>query len=186
MGSASQSRVYIAGPDVFLADAAALARRKKELCARHGLVGLHPLDNEMEALACPVDTARAIYAGNRAMMLAADAIVANLTPFRGPSADPGTVFEVGHMAGLGRPCFGYTLDSATYAARVTADGAAVEDFGLHDNLMIDCALLAFVVPAVPFGSDAEGHLWCFERCLEAVAVHLARRDEGWSPTVATG
>jgi nucleoside 2-deoxyribosyltransferase len=32
------------------------------------------------------------------MMDAADAIIANLTPFRGPGADPGTVYELGYMA----------------------------------------------------------------------------------------
>ena len=29
----------------------------------------------------------------------ADAIIANLTPFRGPGADAGTVYELGYMAG---------------------------------------------------------------------------------------
>ena len=31
-------------------------------------------------------------------MKEADAIIANLTPFRGPSADTGTVYELGYMA----------------------------------------------------------------------------------------
>ena len=36
------------------------------------------------------------------MMDAADAIIANLTPFRGPGADAGTVYELGYMAGRGK------------------------------------------------------------------------------------
>src|SRR5258708_1028231 len=35
---------YLAGPEVFLPDAAEIGRRKKELCRRHGFEGLYPLD----------------------------------------------------------------------------------------------------------------------------------------------
>ena len=45
---------------------------------------------------------------------------ANLTPFRGPGADPGTVYELGYMAGRGKPCFGYTNDASLYVDRVAA------------------------------------------------------------------
>ena len=39
----------------------------------------------------------------------ADVIIANLTPFRGPSADAGTVYELGYMLGKGdRLCLGYS------------------------------------------------------------------------------
>ena len=41
-------------------------------------------------------------------MRSCDAAVANLTPFRGVSADAGTAFEVGFMRALGRPVLGYT------------------------------------------------------------------------------
>jgi nucleoside 2-deoxyribosyltransferase len=37
-------KIYLAGPDVFLPDAVDIGRRKVELCARHGLIGLYPLD----------------------------------------------------------------------------------------------------------------------------------------------
>ena len=40
--------VYLAGPDVFLPDAVDIGRRKVELCARHGLTGLYPLDNAID------------------------------------------------------------------------------------------------------------------------------------------
>ena len=84
-------------------------------------------------------------------MDAADAIIANLTPFRGPSADAGTVYELGYMAGRGKLCFAYSNDPAVYAERVARsfavtkasgghliddDGLTVEDFGLPDNLMM--------------------------------------------------
>ena len=85
--------IYLAGPDVFLPDALDIGRRKTEVCARHGLTGLYPLDNAVDVSAG--DASLRIFRGNEAMMIEADAIIANLTPFRGPSADAGTVYELG-------------------------------------------------------------------------------------------
>jgi len=48
---------------------------------------------------------------NEAMMIQADAVIANLTPFRGPGADAGTVYELGFMAGGGKLCLAYCNDS---------------------------------------------------------------------------
>ncbi len=93
-------KIYLAGPDVFLPDAIEIGRRKVEICARHGLTGLYPLDNVVDLSAS--DASLAIFKANEAMMDAADAIIANLTPFRGPSADAGTVYELGYAAGRGK------------------------------------------------------------------------------------
>ena len=75
----------------------------------------------------------------------------NLSPFRGPSAGAGTVFELGKMAAQGKPVFGYSNDPAAYEARAVRsqgqkteedgvlrdrDGHMIERFGLADNLMI--------------------------------------------------
>ena len=109
-------KIYLAGPDVFLPDAVEIGRRKAAICARHGLIGLYPLDNAVDLAAA--DASLAIFKGNEAMMDAADAIIANLTPFRGPSADAGTVYELGYMAGRGKLCFAYSNDPAVYAERV--------------------------------------------------------------------
>src|SRR3977135_3661732 len=109
-------KIYLAGPDVFLPDAVEIGRRKADLCARHRLTGLYPLDNAVNLAAS--DASLAIFRGNEAMMDAADAIIANLTPFRGPGADAGTVYELGYMAGRGKLLFAYSNDPATYAERV--------------------------------------------------------------------
>lgn len=147
-------RVYLAGPEVFLPDSLAIGARKVALCAEHGLVGLYPLDNALalENLQ-PAAQARAIALANEDLMRFADALIANMTPFRGPSMDCGTAYEVGFMRALGRPVFGYTTAAADYNARVTAfrrstagwiDGdhadTNVEDYGLTENLMIDVAM----------------------------------------------
>ena len=44
-------KIYLAGPDVFLPDAVEIGRRKVELCTRHGLTGLYPLDNAIDPAA---------------------------------------------------------------------------------------------------------------------------------------
>ena len=147
-------KIYLAGPDVFLPDALEIGRRKAAICARHGVSGLYPLDNAVDLAAG--DASLTIFKGNEAMMDAADAIIANLTPFRGPSADAGTVYELGYMAGRGKLCLAYSNDPSPYAGArrraiidvkaspdgrlIDPDGLTVEDFGLPDNLMMIHAL----------------------------------------------
>jgi nucleoside 2-deoxyribosyltransferase len=178
-------KIYLAGPDVFLPDAIELGRRKVQLCARHGLVGLYPLDNAIAAN----DASLQIFGGNEAMMNEASAIIANLTPFRGPGADAGTVYELGYMAGRGKLCLGYTNDPAPYADRVRAftevtsrdgrlidaQGLTVEDFGLADNLMMIHALdlhgSALVTPRQR-PADIWHDLTAFETCVRMAAERL--------------
>ena len=38
----SRTRVYLAGPEVFLANARAIGARKQAICARYGLCGIFP------------------------------------------------------------------------------------------------------------------------------------------------
>src|SRR6266436_9010585 len=122
-------KIYLAGPDVFLPDAVEIGRRKAAICAQYGLRGLYPLDNAIDLSAG--DASLDIFKGNQAMMDAADAIIANLTPFRGPSADAGTVYELGYMAGRGKFCLAYSNDPAIYAERVARFGAVVKSADGH-------------------------------------------------------
>jgi nucleoside 2-deoxyribosyltransferase len=39
-------RIYLAGPEVFLANARDIGARKRAICARHSLVGVYPTDEE--------------------------------------------------------------------------------------------------------------------------------------------
>jgi nucleoside 2-deoxyribosyltransferase len=181
-------KVYLAGPDVFLPDSVDIGRRKVELCARHGLTGLYPLDNTIDIAAN--DASLQIFRGNETMMIAADAIIANLTPFRGPGADAGTVYELGYMAGRGKFCLGYSNDPSLYADRVRkftevnsrdgrlidALGLTVEDFGLADNLMMIHALDlhggALVAPRQT-PADIWHDLTAFETCVRMAAERFA-------------
>ena len=98
------TKAYLAGPDVFLPGAGGHARRKIGICARHGLEGLAPLNEDVASLQGmgPEDAWATIYRKDIAMMEACDVIIANLTPFRGASADSGTLIEVGSSGAAGR------------------------------------------------------------------------------------
>jgi nucleoside 2-deoxyribosyltransferase len=129
-------RAYLAGPEVFLPDAVALGEAKKAFCAEHGLEGVYPLD--------PVDGRAPDYDGVAlfehcvAHLDRCDLVIANLTPFRGPSMDVGTAVEIGYALGAGRPVYGYTNVTADYRDRVDPEpGWLVEDFGFVDNLMCE-------------------------------------------------
>jgi nucleoside 2-deoxyribosyltransferase len=176
--------IYLAGPDVFLPDAVEIGRRKAAICARHGLTGLYPLDNVVDLV--QADASLKIFRGNEAMMNAADAIIANLTPFRGPSADAGTVYELGYMAGRDKLCLGYSSDPLPYTHRVAgvtaqngmlvdSDGLIVEDFRLADNLMLIHALelhgCPLVTPREPI-ADPWHDLTSFEACVRLAAERL--------------
>ena len=157
-------RVYLAGPEVFLPNAKAVGLAKRQLCWAQGLEGVFPLDNDAEAAPRqghrPEDVAYRIGAANEAVMRACDGLIANLTPFRGASADVGTAYEMGFMRGLGKPVLAYSNTERPYPERIAAqfpdaemkrtadgrpadpDGMTVEDFGLEDNLMLIGAVRA--------------------------------------------
>ena len=143
---AQPKRIYLAGPEVFFpaAEHQGIVAEKKRLLREYGFEGVDPLDTELafsDGEAKP-DRGHRIYQANRELMDGCDAMIANLTPFRGISADPGTVYEVGYIIGQCKPAFGFTLDSRHYRERAGATGLdelghTIEDFGMRDNLMIE-------------------------------------------------
>jgi nucleoside 2-deoxyribosyltransferase len=84
----------LAGPEVFLHDSIAIGQSKKWLCTEYGFEGLYPFDNEVTPDGSDTRIDLLIYRATVAMMRDADFGILNLTPFRGPSADVGTVFEL--------------------------------------------------------------------------------------------
>lgn len=181
--------IYLAGPEVFLPDALAIGERKQAICERYGFVGRFPMDNVADP-ARAQGGSTAIFAKNMRMIATSSLTLANLTPFRGISADVGTVFELGAAYAAGKPVFGYSNVRGTLIERLTAlpefrplsrgddgrlyatDGFAVEDFGLADNLMIAEALLASghgIVLPERLIADTDRDLEVFEACLRVVA-----------------
>jgi nucleoside 2-deoxyribosyltransferase len=183
-------RVYLAGPEVFLPDALEVAAAKKRICAAHGLEGVFPLDTPPQAPPADRPYWMRIYLGNEAHIRSCGGLIANLTPFRGPSADAGTVFELGFMRALGRPVMGYSNAAADFLdrsrdflgaeARSRPDGGwedgesmGLEDFGLADNLMIDGGIAA-AGGAFERTEAAPGQRWhdltAFARCCALLAA----------------
>lgn len=167
---------YLAGPDVFLPNAAAQAAAKIALCAAYGMTGVAPFNPDLDLSLPPARLWRRIYEDDLRMMRECDIIIANLTPFRGASADAGTLVELGWFLGAGKHCWGYSNSALNFSARTRAQLAAqpevlpcaIEDFGLADNLMIEGALPdGLVVPpdgiSRPFDS-----LEIFELCLKRI------------------
>ncbi|MBX7058149.1 MAG: nucleoside 2-deoxyribosyltransferase [Leptospirales bacterium] len=185
-------RFYLAGPEVFLRDPHAVGEAKKQLCRRAGVEGVFPLDSSLDLAAlAPRQAGLRISAANEELMRSCQAAIANLTPFRGPGMDAGTAYELGFMRALGRPVFGYSNRRGGYSDRVIdfyagklqprasgewedPEGLLVENFGMHENLMIEGAIVASggsVVVGDSNGSQSYSDLRCFEAALQqAVAI----------------
>lgn len=152
-------RVYLAGPEVFLPDARAVLDRKIVLTRAAGLIPVTPGDLEIPKAPTKRQFGQNISAVDEQMMNSAQAIIANLTPFRGLHADTGTVFELGYMCGQGKAAFAYSNVTSNHYQRVLAfyggrvetaadgrlrgpDGISVEDFEMNENLMLDGGIAA--------------------------------------------
>lgn len=194
----SSIRVYLAGPEVFISNAREIGARKRAICERHGLVGVFPGDEE-DALNSALslgERALAISGGMERVMRGCDAMIVNLTPFRGPSADVGSAYEMGFMRALGRPIFGYSNDGRLFLERVTtfcggavrlrptgehedADGMVIEPFALNDNLMLVGGIIASggrIIAETTAHAERYTSLAAFERCVVAAAELLRYRE----------
>lgn len=143
-------------------DAGQILADKEAVCRQLGLNPLSPVDNEVpEHLKDPKSIALSIYHGNVNQMDQADAIIANITPFRGPHMDSGTAFEIGYFAANKKPIVCYTQTEQDLLGRVLSwseqhsqehdgfrdkNGHLIENFGLEENLMITSASQQ-IVPA---------------------------------------
>lgn len=168
--------VYLAGPDVFLPESTDIGRRKQELCAQHGLEGVYPGEGvDLDALP-ESEHAQALFDACVAMMDRCVGGLCNLTPFRGPSADVGTAFEMGYLFARGVPVLGYTSHVHDYAARVGDSEHMVEGFGLADNLMLEGPMLRHeltIVRAEEQHHPALAALTAFEQTVALLAERLA-------------
>lgn len=197
--SARRPKVYLAGPAVFARGAIALGAAKVEICARHGLQGVYPLDGQVDVSHLPLaEQGYAIARANEDLMLDCAAAIANLTPFRAVGMDVGTAYEIGFMRGHGKPVFGYTNSHLTHFERVRKFNGGklnrrpakypgfafeddrkmgVEEFEFTENLMIEAAIRESGVPIVTGktkGPDRYTDLTTFEACVRQAAVLLTQ------------
>jgi nucleoside 2-deoxyribosyltransferase len=188
-------KIYLAGPEVFLRNPMEQAEKKRAICARYGFEGAFPMDTKLTLSIPPGPKDGLIVSrADEAMMDDCDLIVANMTPFRGPSMDVGTAFEMGYMRAQGKPVFGYSNVVAKYRERVTdffggkvalrpgdkrvledPDGNMLESFEMEDNLMMVGAVMSggteVITVAVPH-ADRYTHLRAFELCVKAAKERL--------------
>lgn len=147
----SPAHLYLAGFDVFRPDAARHGIALQQQCRQHGFVGHYPTDPSPPADLAGAALAHWILQSNLAAIRQADAVMANLNPFRGLEPDSGTVFEVGYAHALGKPVWAYVDDDRPLPQRVPHElrqdgrrfdtqGYQVEDFGLPLNLMLACSV----------------------------------------------
>ncbi|HTH96488.1 MAG TPA: nucleoside 2-deoxyribosyltransferase [Stellaceae bacterium] len=187
-------RIYLAGPAVFLPNPTAYGAAKKALCRRYGFQGIFPFDSDSDATPRPpsFEMACDISRINEQLIRDSDMVVADMTPYHGISMDVGTAFEMGFARALGKPVAGYSncalplIDRARASlgpigvdplgrpqVRIgEAQGMALEDFGMIDNLMLHgaivhagCPLVAEDVPA----GERYTSLAVFEKLLAALA-----------------
>ena len=180
-------RVFLAGPDRFTPAAAFVQARRKAVCEAAGFVPVLPPepaeigddDGELHA--------RAFFAETIGRLRGADALIANLTPWRGPGADPETAYLAGFAGALGKPVMAYMniLDEAEadHRDRVEGhlgavldeqgvwrdpDGARIEDLGLPEAALLWAEARRFMVIVTdePM-EDVTG----LELCLEALRLY---------------
>lgn len=182
-------RIYLAGPEVFLTNAKEVGQQKKALCKKYGFEGVFSLDIEIEIKGkTTTQVGFCISEVNEGLIKSCDIVVANLTPFRGPSADVGTAYEMGFAHGLGKKVFAYTnvavpftqrtIKALNLQAKRSVDGKLRDEYGmfieemeLTDNLMIDGCIQAstghLFVEQAPKGQMFT-YLGSFEKCLQAI------------------
>ncbi|ODT72008.1 MAG: hypothetical protein ABS75_05920 [Pelagibacterium sp. SCN 63-23] len=182
------AKVYLAGPEVFFPNGRELIARKHAMLAEFGLL---PSARQGEFLTwtdrSPGEIGLEISRHNEQLIEEADLLIANITPFRSLSADPGTVYELGYMCALGRPVHAYSNDARDYADRAAlapallplthsedgrlraGDDTAIEAHGFADNLMIDGGILRRGGAVIRHAAQPET-LWTdlagFRACLE--------------------
>jgi nucleoside 2-deoxyribosyltransferase len=187
-------RVYLAGPEVFLPDAMLQGEKKKAICRAHNLEGVFPLDTEIAAADTPRKTAMSISQANEGLIRRCVAVIANMTPFRGVSADVGTAYEMGFGRAFGLIVFAYSNDPTPFTRRVSeapgayvrrdqdgrlrdGRGLSVEEFDLADNLMLEGGIDGsggrFVAHAAPAGQEFTD-LAAFEECVRLASAVLLR------------
>ncbi len=215
--------VYLAGPEVFMPAYADVVARKIALCRQYGFEPLSPSDDQVNQrkglLQGPNPNpphpetvsliSIIIYEANVARMRACDFGICDLTPFRGPSADIGTVFELGLMTGMGKPVFGYSNVVSQYLDRISLrqltdlhgrpnplptpiwndeNGWVIENFGNADNLMVDSALAvgagAMVRRDVAL-TERFTDLGAFEACLQQAQQHFGMAVGATPPAAPT-
>jgi nucleoside 2-deoxyribosyltransferase len=185
------TRIYLAGPEVFLSNALQIGELKKSICREYGFEGIYPLDSCLEVRHLPVyETGLEISKNNEDLIRSCSILIANITPFRGPSADAGTIYEMGFARGIGLKVYAYTNTAKSFVERTCSflnieytdegeirdnNGMLIENYGMAENLMVEgCIhfsggkLIVSDMPENELFTNLEG----FEQCLKFAKGHI--------------
>lgn len=172
--------IYIAGPDVFYKERLQIGKQKKDLCLKHGFIGVYPLDllpsNLFSGKFSINEQAKLIKHACLEGIKDCDLLIANMTPFRGVSMDVGTANEIGLAHMIGKEIYGYSLDSKSYIEKIKEDkqfshieggisfdneNSLIEDFDKIDNCMVTESCVKILFPS----DKEETNLSLFEKVL---------------------
>lgn len=141
--------IYLAGPEIFLENAEHINEYKRKICKKYNLKGLIPTDNvNLSDSNKNLDTD--IFNHCIKHIESADLFLANITPFRGISADCGTSFEIGYAYAKNKNIFYYSNNKESLLNRASKklnlrksknmyfdeESCFIEDFNEPENLMI--------------------------------------------------
>ncbi len=181
-------KLYLAGPEVFLPNAREVLDAKAAMTRAYGFEPICPGDIFIEPAPTLHEFGLKISAVDEGMMNATDGVIANLTPFRGIAADPGTAFELGYMCAQGKLVAAYTNIADNHFVRTSAfyqgevreaqdgrkrgpDGLSLENFDMIENLMLHGGverrgghIAVHAASADALYTDLTG----FEQCLKAL------------------
>lgn len=183
---------------MFLPNAREMLDRKIALARSYGFTPVSPGDLTVPETETKYQRGLAISAINESLMTSADLIIANLTPFRGVSADVGTVFELGFMCARGCPAFAFSNATENHFERVSTfyrsdvhlgadgrhrgpDGMALENFDMTENLMLDGGIATrngAIVTRKVTPDQLFLDLTAFEECLKLAAERLLKPASG--------
>lgn len=148
---------FLAGPERFDADAVMKYVRMKELCAKHGILAVTPIDDPPGVPSINSDDpyTRAYHTFDRCQqhIRNCDIVIADLNDFHGYEPNSDISFECGMGWQLGKKCFGYmksTLKMRDRIPNLGPDGNyqdiynnVVENFNYPINLMFSSSMPIF-------------------------------------------
>lgn len=144
-------KIYLAGPEIFLIKKDIdINEEKRKICRKYNLKPIIPTDGLKTDKGKSEELAKSIFNHCIKNIDESDLLLANITPFRGTSADAGTAFEIGYALGTNKKIVSYTNNNKSILRRIQtidniniyndlkldSNNYFIEDFNKQDNLML--------------------------------------------------
>lgn len=159
-------KIYFAGPNVFHPLVKEMEKKVEQLAEELQFTALIPGDSGIDwSNPNKKELAQQIFDINVEHLNNCDAVIANVTPFRGACVDDGTAWEIGYAFARKIPIVTYGtgpkttgeiieavsgIDPAFEEPRRDSNGFLIEEFGLQNNLMISCSTKHFHLDFDPY------------------------------------